>query len=238
MAKVIGIDLGTTNSCVAVIEGKSPKVIENAEGARTTPSIVAFTADGETLVGQPAKRQGVTNPENTFFAIKRLIGRRFDDPMVAKDKATNKEQQIRIQASGGLSDAEVEMMVKEAEANAAEDKKRKDLVEAKNHAEALMHSTSKSLAEFGDKVSAADKSAIESAIADLKSTLETGDAEQVQEKTNALSQAAMKLGEAMYKAQAGQAEADAQRDAGGGRAAEDDVVDADFEEVKDDDKKA
>ena len=86
MAKVIGIDLGTTNSCVAVIEGKNPKVIENAEGARTTPSIVAFNADGETLVGQPAKRQAVTNPENTFFAIKRLIGRRMDDPMVAKDK--------------------------------------------------------------------------------------------------------------------------------------------------------
>ena len=86
MAKVIGIDLGTTNSCVAVMEGKNPKVIENAEGARTTPSIVAFTADGETLVGQPAKRQAVTNPENTFFAIKRLIGRRMDDPMVAKDK--------------------------------------------------------------------------------------------------------------------------------------------------------
>ena len=86
MAKVIGIDLGTTNSCVAVIEGKTPKVIENAEGARTTPSIVAFNAEGETLVGQPAKRQGVTNPENTFFAIKRLIGRRMEDPMVAKDK--------------------------------------------------------------------------------------------------------------------------------------------------------
>jgi molecular chaperone DnaK len=86
MSKVIGIDLGTTNSCVAVMEGKNPKVIENAEGARTTPSIVAFTADGETLVGQPAKRQGVTNPENTFFAIKRLIGRRMEDPMVAKDK--------------------------------------------------------------------------------------------------------------------------------------------------------
>ena len=86
MAKVIGIDLGTTNSCVAVMEGKTPKVIENAEGARTTPSIVAFNADGETLVGQPAKRQAVTNPENTFFAIKRLIGRRMDDPMVAKDK--------------------------------------------------------------------------------------------------------------------------------------------------------
>ena len=86
MGKVIGIDLGTTNSCVAVMEGKNPKVIENAEGARTTPSIVAFNAEGETLVGQPAKRQGVTNPENTFFAIKRLIGRRMDDPMVAKDK--------------------------------------------------------------------------------------------------------------------------------------------------------
>lgn len=86
MGKVIGIDLGTTNSCVAVIEGKTPKVIENAEGARTTPSIVAFNAEGETLVGQPAKRQGVTNPENTFFAIKRLIGRRMEDPMVAKDK--------------------------------------------------------------------------------------------------------------------------------------------------------
>ena len=86
MSKVIGIDLGTTNSCVAVMEGKTPKVIENAEGARTTPSIVAFNTEGETLVGQPAKRQGVTNPENTFFAIKRLIGRRMDDPMVAKDK--------------------------------------------------------------------------------------------------------------------------------------------------------
>ena len=80
MAKVIGIDLGTTNSCVAVMEGSAPKVIENAEGARTTPSIVAFAPDGERLVGQPAKRQGVTNPEYTFFAIKRLIGRRFDDP--------------------------------------------------------------------------------------------------------------------------------------------------------------
>lgn len=86
MSKVIGIDLGTTNSCVAVMEGSTPKVIENAEGARTTPSIVAFTDDGERLVGQPAKRQGVTNPERTFFAIKRLIGRTYDDPMTKKDK--------------------------------------------------------------------------------------------------------------------------------------------------------
>jgi molecular chaperone DnaK len=86
MAKVIGIDLGTTNSCVAVMEGTKPKVLENSEGANTTPSIVAFTEDGERLVGLPAKRQGVTNPVNTFFAIKRLIGRRYDDPMVEKDK--------------------------------------------------------------------------------------------------------------------------------------------------------
>jgi molecular chaperone DnaK len=86
MAKVIGIDLGTTNSCVAVMEGSAPKVIENAEGARTTPSQVAFAKDGERLVGQPAKRQAVTNPENTVFAVKRLIGRRFDDPMTKKDK--------------------------------------------------------------------------------------------------------------------------------------------------------
>ena len=86
MSKIIGIDLGTTNSCVAVMEGSTPKVIENSEGVRTTPSIVAFTEDDERLVGLPAKRQAVTNPLNTFFAIKRLVGRRFDDPMVAKDK--------------------------------------------------------------------------------------------------------------------------------------------------------
>jgi len=86
MAKVIGIDLGTTNSCIAIMDGKEPKVIENAEGARTTPSIVAFTGDGERLVGQPAKRQAVTNPENTIFAVKRLIGRRYDDPVTEKDK--------------------------------------------------------------------------------------------------------------------------------------------------------
>ena len=85
MTKAIGIDLGTTNSCVAVMEGSTPRVIENAEGGRTTPSMVAFSDNGETLVGQPAKRQSITNPENTIFAIKRLIGRRFDDPMTQKD---------------------------------------------------------------------------------------------------------------------------------------------------------
>jgi molecular chaperone DnaK len=86
MSKVIGIDLGTTNSCVAIMDGSQPKVIENAEGARTTPSMVAFTEGGERLVGQPAKRQAVTNPENTLFAVKRLIGRRYADPTVDKDK--------------------------------------------------------------------------------------------------------------------------------------------------------
>ncbi|MED5423064.1 MAG: Hsp70 family protein, partial [Pseudomonadota bacterium] len=82
MSKVIGIDLGTTNSCVAVMDGKDPRVIENSEGTRTTPSMVAFSKDGEQLVGQPAKRQAVTNPENTLYAVKRLIGRRFDDAAV------------------------------------------------------------------------------------------------------------------------------------------------------------
>jgi molecular chaperone DnaK len=86
MAKAIGIDLGTTNSCVAVMEGNTSKIIENAEGARTTPSVVAFLDKGEVLVAQPAKRQSITNPENTIYAIKRLIGRRYDDPMTQKDK--------------------------------------------------------------------------------------------------------------------------------------------------------
>ena len=86
MVKAIGIDLGTTNSCVAVMEGSTATIIENAEGARTTPSMVAFTDSGEVLVGQPAKRQSITNPENTIFAIKRLIGRRYDDPMTQKDR--------------------------------------------------------------------------------------------------------------------------------------------------------
>ncbi|MDG0972223.1 MAG: Hsp70 family protein, partial [Porticoccaceae bacterium] len=85
MGKIIGIDLGTTNSCVAVLEGDKPKVIENAEGARTTPSVVAYTDEGEILVGQSAKRQAVTNPHNTVYAVKRLIGRRFEDDVVQKD---------------------------------------------------------------------------------------------------------------------------------------------------------
>ena len=99
MAKVIGIDLGTTNSCVAVMEGGKPKVIENAEGARTTPSIVAFAKDGERLIGQPAKRQAVTNPDNTIFAVKRLIGRRFDDPMTKKDMSSSPTTSPRVRTA-------------------------------------------------------------------------------------------------------------------------------------------
>ena len=98
MGKVIGIDLGTTNSCVAVMDGKTPRVIENAEGMRTTPSIVAFTEDGERLVGQPAKRQAVTNPERTFFAVKRLIGRRYDDPTVENTSIESFKEGVELTA--------------------------------------------------------------------------------------------------------------------------------------------
>jgi molecular chaperone DnaK len=153
----------------------------------------------------------------------------------ARDKATSKEQSIRIQANGGLSDADIDRMVKEAEANAAEDKKRKEVVEAKNHADALVHSTEKALAEHGDKVSAAEKTAIETAIAELKTALEEDDASAIQAKTQSLTQAAMKLGEAMYKSQAGQAEGGAETSSGG---ADEGVVDAEFEEVDDDKQSA
>jgi molecular chaperone DnaK len=154
----------------------------------------------------------------------------------AKDKATSKEQSIRIQATGGLSDADIEKMVKDAEAHAAEDKKRKEMVEAKNHADALIHTTEKALAEHGDKVSAAEKSAIETAVAELKTALEGDDASDIQAKTQNLAQASMKLGEAMYKAQSGGG-----GDTGGTAsegAADEGVVDAEFEEVSDDQKSA
>lgn len=99
---VIGIDLGTTNSCVAVMEGSNPKVIENAEGMRTTPSIVAFTESGDKLVGIPAKRQAVTNPENTLFACKRLIGRKYDDPATKKDQKNLPCRLTTVKTGGGL----------------------------------------------------------------------------------------------------------------------------------------
>ena len=119
----------------------------------------------------------------------------------AKDKGTGKEQQIRIQASGGLSEADIDKMVKDAEAHAEDDKKRKAEVEAKNHAEALVHSTEKALAEHGSKVGDSERSAIENALADLKEALKGSDAEAITAKSNTLAQASMKLGEAMYKQQ-------------------------------------
>jgi molecular chaperone DnaK len=148
----------------------------------------------------------------------------------AKDKGTGKEQQIRIQASGGLSDADIEKMVKDAEANAESDKKRREAVEAKNQAESLVHSSEKSLKDYGDKVSADDRKAIEDAIAALKTAVEASepDAEDIKAKTNTLMEVSMKLGQAIYEAQ--QAETGASTDEAG-----DNVVDADYEEVKDDD---
>jgi molecular chaperone DnaK len=158
----------------------------------------------------------------------------------AKDKGTGKEQQIRIQASGGLSEADIQRMVKDAESHAEEDKKRKAEVEAKNHAEALVHATEKALAEHGSKVGENDRRAIENAIADLKEALKGSDSAAITAKTNALAQASMKLGEAMYKqAQEGAAAAGGPGGAapgGDGSGKTDDVVDAEFTEV-DDDKK-
>jgi molecular chaperone DnaK len=172
------------------------------------------------LVGIPPAPRGVPQVEVTFDIDANGIVN-----VGAKDKATNKEQSIRIQANGGLSDSDIDRMVKEAEAHKAEDEKRKALVEAKNHADAMVHSTEKAMAEHGDKVSGDEKSAIEAALADLKSALEGDDAETIASKTQALAQASMKLGEAMYKAQAA---AESGETAG---KAEDGVVDAEFEEV-------
>jgi molecular chaperone DnaK len=153
----------------------------------------------------------------------------------AKDKATAKEQQIRIQASGGLSESDIEKMVKDAEAHADEDKKRKAEVEAKNHAEALVHTTEKALAEHGSKVGDTERTAIENAMADLKEALKGDDANAIQQKTNTLAQASMKLGEAMYKQQQEAGAADTSESATGADGKkEEDVVDAEFTEVDDD----
>jgi molecular chaperone DnaK len=153
--------------------------------------------------------------------------------VTAKDKATSKEQSIRIQANGGLSDDDIQQMVRDAESHAAEDKKRKALVEARNQADALIHQTEKSLSEFGDKVGGAEKSAIEQAVADLKTVKDSEDVDAIQAKTQALVQASMKLGEAMYAAQQGGEGETAQPGP-----SEDGVVDAEFEEVSDDKKSA
>ncbi|MCZ2203464.1 molecular chaperone DnaK [Bartonella sp. A05] len=175
------------------------------------------------LVGIPPAPRGVPQIEVTFDIDANGIVN-----VSAKDKGTGKEHQIRIQASGGLSDADIEKMVKDAEAHAAEDKKRRESVEAKNQAEALIHSTEKSLKEYGDKVSSEDKGQIEAAIADLKAVLEGNDTEEMTAKMQKLAEVSMKLGQAMYEASAAAEETNAETDT-----KSEDVVDADFEEIND-----
>nr|WP_316651352.1 molecular chaperone DnaK [uncultured Gellertiella sp.] len=181
------------------------------------------------LVGLPPSPRGMPQIEVTFDIDANGIVQ-----VSAKDKGTGKEQQIRIQASGGLSDADIEKMVKDAEAHAEEDKKRRAGVEAKNQAESLVHSTEKSLKEYGDKVSQTDRDAISAAIATLKAAMDASepDAEDIKAKTQSLMEVSMKLGQAIYEAQ--QAEGGAEGATEGG---DDNVVDADYEEVKDDGQK-
>lgn len=223
------------------IPTKKSQVFSTADDNQTAVTIRVYQGEREMaadnkllgqfdLIGLPPAPRGMPQIEVTFdIDANGLVN------VSAKDKGTGKEQQIRIQASGGLSDAEVEQMVKDAQSHEAEDKKRRALIEAKNHAESLVHATEKNVSEYGDKISADEKAAIETAIKDLKETLTGEDGEAIKAKTQALMEASMKLGEAIYKAtQAESAASAASGEPQAAQQAEGEVVDADYEEVKDD----
>ena len=228
------------------IPTKKSQIFSTADDSQGAVTIRVFQGEREMaadnkllgqfdLVGIPPAPRGVPQIEVTFDIDANGIVN-----VSAKDKGTGKEQQIRIQASGGLSDGDIDRMVKEAEEHASEDKQRRELVEARNQADSLVHATEKTLTEHGDKISDEEKQKIEEAMEAVKGVKESEDLADIQAKVEALTQASMALGEAVYKAQAEEAEAaeagaESGEDAGGdGEAANEDVVDADFEEVDDD----
>jgi molecular chaperone DnaK len=232
------IDRNTT------IPTKKAQVFSTAEDSQGAVTIRVFQGEREMasdnkmlgqfdLVGIPPAPRGVPQIEVAFDIDANGIVN-----VSAKDKGTGKEQQIRIQASGGLSEADIEKMVKDAEAHASDDKKRRELVESRNQADALVHSTEKSLAEFGSKVSEADRAAIENGISDLKEALKGEDSEAIKAKSQSLAQASMKLGEAMYAAQQSGGDGGDTPGADSGGDSKEDVVDAEFTEVDDDKKKS